>query len=58
MEFQQKKLEKRRLERKNRDAFEQLVKDKLLTREVTHTTKWSDFVKSHRDHPGYVNLVG
>ena len=43
-EFQNKKAEKRRRERKNREAFAQMVEDKLKRREITMKTKWKEFV--------------
>jgi len=30
----------------------------LTNREITHETKWSEFVKVHLDDPIYLNLVG
>lgn len=57
-EYQQKKMEKRRIERKNREAFTNLINQLLTNREITHETKWSEFVKAHLDDPIYLNLVG
>ena len=35
-----------------------MLEDKLVSREVTHQTKWKDFVKKFKDDPKYYNLVG
>lgn len=35
------------------------MQDKLKSREITHDTKWREFVRSHlKDNPAYLNLVG
>jgi pre-mRNA-processing factor 40 len=57
-EFQQKKLEKRRQERKNREAFTLMIEELLQKREITHETKWVEFVKTFREDPRYFNLIG
>ena len=58
-DFQNKKFEKRRIERKNREAFAALVQDKLSKREITSETKWRDFVKNHLfENPVYLSLIG
>lgn len=57
-EFQARKLEKRRQERKNREVFSQFLAQKLKSREITHDTKWRDFVAAYKDEPAYLNLVG
>ncbi len=46
-EYQQKKFEKRRIERKNREAFANLINELLNSRKITHETKWSEFVKAN-----------
>lgn len=35
-----------------------MVSEKLQNRDITHETKWSEFVKIYKDDPRYVNLVG
>lgn len=58
-EYQRQKLEKRRAERKHREAFMAIIQEKLASRDITLETKWRDFVKAHlKDHPAYHDLVG
>eukprot|EP00347_Sterkiella_histriomuscorum_P007645 403348123 len=57
-EFQTKKFEKRRQERKNRENFVKLLEEKLQSRELTHRSKWKNFVKEFKDDQRYTNLVG
>lgn len=35
-----------------------MIEELLQKREITHETKWNDFVKSYREDPRYSNLVG
>lgn len=51
-------MEKRRQERKNRENFVQLLEEKIVSREVTQKTKWRDLVKTIKDDPRYLNIVG
>jgi hypothetical protein len=44
-DFQTKKQERRRLERKNRDRFVVLLKTLFEKRVVNHRTKWRDLVR-------------
>lgn len=44
-DFQTKKQERRRTERKNRDRFVALLKTLFDKRVVNHRTKWRDFVR-------------
>jgi pre-mRNA-processing factor 40 len=43
-EFQQKKQERRRIERKNRERFVALLKALFDRRVINHRTKWRDLV--------------
>ena len=57
-EFQSKKVEKRRQERKNREALTNLIRQLIKAREITHETKWRDFAAKYKDDPIYLTLVG
>ena len=35
-----------------------MVSHKLKAREITHETKWRDFVAAYKEDPAYLNLVG
>ena len=35
-----------------------MIQELLEKREITHETKWSEFVKTYREDLRYVNLVG
>jgi len=35
-----------------------MVSEKLQNRDITHETKWNEFVKAYKEDPRYVNLVG
>lgn len=52
------KMEKRTGERKAREAFRALLKDKIEAGELTVCTHWRPFVHSLQDHSAYLNLVG
>jgi hypothetical protein len=58
LDFKQKKDEKRRQERKSREAFQALVKEKYLSREINHKTKWREFVKINKEDERYFNIAG
>jgi pre-mRNA-processing factor 40 len=53
-----KKMEKRTGERKAREAFRALLKEKIEAGELTVCTHWRPFVHSLQDHSAYLSLVG
>jgi hypothetical protein len=35
-----------------------MLEEKSKSREVTHRTKWREFVKLYKDDPRYISLIG
>lgn len=49
--------EKRLRERVNRIAFRTLLREKLLSEEVNHKTKWKDFLMDSRADARLLNML-
>ena len=53
----EKKKKKHAQERKNREAFRQLLKDKVSNDEFTFKTKWRHFVKRNKENQRLLNML-
>ena len=57
-EQEERRRQKRTNERHNREAFRQLLAEKLKENVITHKTKWKGFSDALFDDPRIINMVG
>ncbi|XP_049849283.1 pre-mRNA-processing factor 40 homolog A-like [Schistocerca gregaria] len=48
----------RRLSRKARESFRELLKEKYITGDINRTTLWKEFYPKIKDDPRYINMIG
>lgn len=56
-EEQAKRAQQLKNERKNREAFRELLREKISNDEITFKTKWRSFVKRNKDNPKLLNML-
>jgi pre-mRNA-processing factor 40 len=57
-DIEEKKKQRRRTERVNREKFRDLLKSKIAENELTHKTKWKNFVQTIKDKSEFTSMVG